>query len=350
MRDRRVVLDKPHGPDVSGGDRDDVGGRGHGAYGIGGNVFERWVVPVHPHGRAVYRPKHAGESGIDLDVGGEGGAGGGGKRGHRGGTGHDRGVSEEVLAAAVGRGDAGGSGVGVGSTRVLEDHGGTGVVGDAAGAGGEGGVEPVVAHGLVGVDDDVVALADADKDAGCRHGGDGHHVGGDNLEVVVGERKSEGVLDRSVDQAHEVFLPRRERELLVATAGAGGVDILAVEENIVAVGRGARETRDKGVEGIVDACCDGVDGREIPVGNLQSTEVNIVVGRGRAADYDGAEHAVAVLAGKVRVVPSSTVLDCSECVGLALSWGDRTLGHTTSAVHGIGVELAEAVVMNGGPV
>ena len=75
-----------------------------------------------------------------------------------------------------------------------------GVVEDVAqAAGGDVGAEPVVAFGLVGVDDDVVALADGEEDGFSGVGDDGDEVGGDDLEFVAVEGDTNRGVDRDID-------------------------------------------------------------------------------------------------------------------------------------------------------
>lgn len=76
----------------------------------------------------------------------------------------------------------------------MKNHGWA--VGRSAARGrGEGGVEPVVGYGLVGVDDDVVSLADANVEACYRDGRDRDHVGGDDGEGMPYQGHGETGLD-----------------------------------------------------------------------------------------------------------------------------------------------------------
>ena len=75
-----------------------------------------------------------------------------------------------------------------------------GVVEDVAqAAGGDVGAKPVVAFGLVGVDDDVVALTDGEEDGFSGVGHDGDEVRGDDLQFVAVEGDADGGVDRDVD-------------------------------------------------------------------------------------------------------------------------------------------------------
>lgn len=98
----------------------------------------------------------------------------------------------------------------------------------AAGQGGEGHVKPVIGCWLVGIDDDVVALADAEEEVVARDGLDGHHVGCDDLEGVADETDGEGVLEGGVDQSKEMFLSLGEGLAGVGAPGSVGVDVAAV--------------------------------------------------------------------------------------------------------------------------
>lgn len=183
------------------------------------------------------------------------------------GTGDDGGV------VALGSGAAGVRGCSAllgrqrgGGARVGEDGGWVGVIGLATGKSRKGHVEPVVGGGLVGVDDNVVALADAEEDVGASDGSDGDHVGCNYLEAVADETNGKGVLEGGVDEAQEMLLALGEGLASVGAAGAVRVDVAAVEEDVVTGGRRAGEVGNEWVAGVVNSVGDLKDRTVIPVG------------------------------------------------------------------------------------
>ena len=157
---------------------------------------------------------------------------------------------------------------------------------------------------MVGVDDNIVPLPDADVHAGHGNRRDGDQISSNDLEGVSDEAEGEGVLDRCIDDADEMLLAGCEHEFLVATASAGRVDVFAVEKDIVTVGRRSWKAGDKGVGGAHDAGGELVDRAEVPIRDGQWAEVDVVVGRCRAVDHDWTKNAVSVLPREVRVVPA----------------------------------------------
>ena len=209
-------MDEPERPDIPRRDGQDVGVGGEGGGVAVFDVFKGGVIPVHFHGGAVDRPEDTGDGVVDLYVCVERVAGSRRKGGDGRGARHDGRVGEGILASAAGRCGASGGGVGVGRAGIGED-GGRARVDGAAAAAVEGGVEPVVADGLIGVDDDVVALADAHVQAGDGDGLDWDHVCGDDGEGVADQGYRVAVLHRAVDQPEEMALAGRESDLLVAS-------------------------------------------------------------------------------------------------------------------------------------
>lgn len=157
---------------------------------------------------------------------------------------HDGREVDNVEAGGVeGGARVGGQGRGR-STLVLEDGGrGQGVGGAAAS---DRNVEPVVAHGLVGLNGHVVPLADADQELVGGEGLDGDKVGLDHREWMASEPDLEDVVDRRVDDAEAVASARLEHRALVAATcrATGRADSLAVEEDVVA-GRSSTRRRDQ---------------------------------------------------------------------------------------------------------
>ena len=76
----------------------------------------------------------------------------------------------------------------------------------------------------------------------------------------------------------------------------------------------------------------------------------VPVGGVGAVDDDGAQQALAVLDGVVRVVPAGPVLGRLPLVGVAVSGSDGTLGLRGGAVGIVGVELADVVPVDAGAV
>lgn len=120
-----------------------------------------------------------------------------------------------------------------------------------------------------------------------REGVDGDEIGGDNGELVPDQRDLEGVVDRGVDDAEEVALVGLEGHAGVGAAWARGVDVGAVEEDVV-TWWGGRAGWDQGV-------LDFVSRAVVPVCDGEDAEVFVVVERGWAVDLDGSYDAVCVL-------------------------------------------------------
>ena len=81
----------------------------------------------------------------------------------------------------------------------------------------------------------------------------------------------------------------------VAAARAVGVDVAAVEEDVVAGGRGAGEVGDEGVAGVVDSVGDLKDGAVVPVGEDHRSKILVVVGGCGTLDHNGSEDTVSIL-------------------------------------------------------
>ena len=228
------VLDDPEGPGVCGRNLEDVVPPREGEVALS-EVFEGWFVPGDVHVLAFDLPVDAllalpGEVGEDyVERVGRRGSELGGGHGAGDDGGEEGGVGAEVVGGrGAGEGREGGRG-GI----VLEDGGGLGDEARAAEpGGGECDVEPVIRGVLVGVDGDVVALADGEEERRGGEGVDGDEVGGHDGELVVDEGHLEGVVDRGVDDAQEVALVALELDAGVGAA-AVGVDVRAVEEDVV---------------------------------------------------------------------------------------------------------------------
>lgn len=305
MRNGRVVLDEPVRGDTSRGYRDDILGSRHAGSRAAQNVLQRRLVPRDIHGRVVDGPKDAGHAVLAEDNVGVERVGRIGREGGRTGcrardNGSEKG-GRRVGTAWVGRRRASSSWCRLGRSRahVRDDGGRTWVVAQATGSHGHGNVEPVKARGGGGIDDDIVALADGDVQTRHGLGLHGHKVGSHNCERVADERDSIGVLDRGVDDAQQMSFTGREGNGLVAAATALGIDVFAVEQNIVTRRCGSWESRDEGVVRIVNTGQCGVDGRIVPVRDEQRAEINVIVGRRRSIDDNGTEHAVAILGREV---------------------------------------------------
>ncbi|TKW55332.1 hypothetical protein CTA1_12764 [Colletotrichum tanaceti] len=303
--------------------------------------LEGRVAPVDEHAGAVEVPLE--EAGLVL-------ADGAGLElvpvGGRDGLGH---VGDEVVRLVVaavlvevagGGRDVDGAGVGDDAPDVV-DSGvvGAGRLGDGADPEGVGG------GGLVGVDDDVVALAHGDVEHGGLVGDDGDEVGGDDLHGVVVDGELPVGVDGGVDEPQavggaggpgDVVAPARLGRRVVVD----GVDVGAVDEAVVE-GRGPFR-----LGGVVEL----VDGLVVPVVEEEHAEVLVVVGGGGAVDDDAAEDALPGLQGEVGVVPGRAVLQGPPGVGDGAAGGGGALGDGADAVVLVGVVLADAVEVDAGAV
>jgi len=103
------------------------------------------------------------------------------------------------------------------------------------------GAHPVVGGLLVGLDDDVVTLADGDQQRLGLVGHDGDEVHGDDRHLVPIDGEPEGDLRARVNKPEEVLLALAEVELEARPAGAFPVLVLAVDQP---AGRNGRDAED----------------------------------------------------------------------------------------------------------
>lgn len=127
-------------------------------------------------------------------------------------------VGRLVVAVVTVR-EARGCGVGHVDALVVEDTGDVHrvLVGARARAHGDG-AQPVVARVLVGLDNDVVALADADAEGVGGEGLDGYQVRGDDGEVVVVNGEAKVRVEGRVDEAQAGAAARGDRGLVLGAA------------------------------------------------------------------------------------------------------------------------------------
>lgn len=245
------------------------------------------------------------------------------------------------VGVGVGAGGGGGDGAGVGDDTLDV------VCAVVVGAGGLGnGADPEVVGdvGLVGSDDDVVALAHADVEDGGVVGGDGNQVGSDDLHGVVVNHELPVGVDGGVDQSQTVRGAGGPGDV-VAVAGLSGGVVVAVDVGTV------NETVVKGWRaGGLGSGVELVDGLVIPVVEEHHAEVLVVVGSGGAVDDDAAKDTLPRLKGEVGVVPGRTILQSSPGVGDGVIGGRGALSDGADAVVLVGVVLANAVEVNAGTV
>jgi hypothetical protein len=242
VRKAKAVLDDPVAPLVGLGDCEHVEAVREVHIPLG-DVFEGGLVPGDVHILVVDLPVNAvlalpdllGEGEVEVVVGEA-------VEGGRGGVAlHDGVVLDAVFALAIRGSDAlvGGE-CGRGSAFVVEDGCGELNVGYTAETGrGKGDVEPVVSDGLVGIDGDVVALANRQEDAADCSGVNGDEIGLHDGHLVADEGDGEGVVDAGVDDAESVALAGLQLYAVVGAAAVGVhcslsvyVQVAAVSENL----------------------------------------------------------------------------------------------------------------------
>ena len=133
--------------------------------------------------------------------------------------------------------------------------------------------EPVVARSLVGVDDNVVTLANGKENPFSSVWLDGDEVGGHDLHWVVVKRDTNVVVNGDVDQPETVLLALLDSNSVVF-ATASCVLVGAVDEDVVTSRARTSVLKCLQGEGI-----DLVSGSVVPVVDHVRTQVEIVVGR-----------------------------------------------------------------------
>lgn len=142
------------------------------------------------------------------------------------------------------------------------------------------GAQPVVVSGLVGTNDDIVALADTDGDAGGVVRVNGDEIGRDDLQGVVVNHELPHGVDGTVDQAHAVGLSS------LKVGGEAGAAAVIHARAVDQTGVGGRGT----VGG-----CGGVElvtGLVEPIAEHDGAEIFVVGGGSRAVDNDTTEETV----------------------------------------------------------
>lgn len=84
----------------------------------------------------------------------------------------------------------------------------------------------------------------------------------------------------------------------------------------------------------------------IPVVECYATQINIIIGSGRAVDNDCAKDSIGILGRVMTMIPEGAVLCSLECIQPGLTRSERTFSHTTCAVHGVCVQLTEPMPMD----
>lgn len=202
------------------------------------------------------------------------------------------------------------------------------------------GAEPVVAGRLVGVDHDVVALANRDQEPLGVVRLDRNEIGSHDLHHVVVERNADVVVDRDVDQPQAVLLALLDRDLVVRSA-ALGVLVRSVDENVVS--RRRRATILQVLQ------CDGIDlegSLVVPVVQHVRSQIDVVVGGGGTIEDHRSNDSVTVLRRKVSVVPRSSKLSRLEAVGLGVTRSKRAFRNSVHTVRANTVVLTNTVPVN----
>jgi hypothetical protein len=84
----------------------------------------------------------------------------------------------------------------------------------------------------------------------------------------------------------------------------------------------------------------------VPVVQEKMAQIHIVVCTCRTIDQNPAKYPIPRLDVKVRVIPTTTVLDCPPTVGVGVTRSNRALCNAGDTVHLIRPILADAVKMN----
>lgn len=168
--------------------------------------------------------------------------------------------------------------------------------------------EPVVARGLVGGNNNIVALANSDLEVVCGIWDNRNKVMSNHLEGMAIKRNTESGIDSSIDETEAVLLAGSKRDLVVGSA-ARCVLVLSVDQDVVTCwGRSAITAIESTGTGLVS-------GNVVPILHHLGSEVDVVVGGGRSVNNERGNHTVTVLSAEVRVVPGSSVLGSLEDVG-----------------------------------
>lgn len=97
----------------------------------------------------------------------------------------------------------------------------------------------VAVDGLIGFNDDIVALADPDEELFCDKGLNRNEVRRDDCQVVTIKTDFEIVIRGSIDKSQSILLTFDNGIALISST-ASRIDIYAVDENIVGT-RGAAD-------------------------------------------------------------------------------------------------------------
>lgn len=158
---------------------------------------------------------------------------------------------------------------------------------------------------MVGLDDDIVALANREVKLVDRVRLYGDKVRFNDRHVVADDGNNKGVIGRGVDQPETMALVLCELQSRIFASSAVGRNVHPVEEDVVARRRRARDIFEEGIVGVHHPINDVLGGVIVPVADGEDAEVGIVRVGGRAVDLDWTNDAVGVLRGDVRVVPGT---------------------------------------------
>lgn len=334
----RVVLDEPVSPLVDAVDGDDVGLRRIAGV-LGNDVVNNRFVPVDINGAAIDLPDKEGCA-ADGQGDGQSVVRAGSEATSRNAAGDNRCQVVQVHAVSISSRSANVGRESVRSSLVAEDRSRVRIERSTAGkTAAKGGVEPVVPNTLVGVNSDIVALANGKEETVDSLGLNGNHVGGNDGHGVILELQLEVIVGRGVDDAETMTLAGGERDIGKFTSAGLGILSVPFEENSV-TGRGTA------IHGFLN---QDISWLVVVVGDGEDTKIDIVGKRSRTIDHDGANDAVAILGREMRVVPTGAILLSAEPVDAAASLGrDRAFGDTVGTIVHVRSFLVETVPMNRG--
>lgn len=197
------------------------------------------------------------------------------------------------------------------------------------------GTEPVVVGWLVGGENNIVALPNANKDPCCVIRYDGYEIGSNDSKRMTIKGNADGSVDGWVDKAKAVLLARLDFNVVVLSSSHWSLRVLvgAVDENI------GSSNPSSGIHSYGSSL---VRCNVVPILHGVRAEINIIISCCRTVDavdmsvedfraailpdlHDCSQSTIAVLSTEVRVVPTRSVFSSTETVSFSISRGESAL-------------------------